>query len=133
MGHVIYVPKGVSIRVLIAMNEGRVVDVSMKMNDMQGLAIGSHNRKCNGVVSTQHYRHSFGIQQFSGHVCDALESALYIGGPHISIANIGDSPMFGLVLKEDLVSVLVIVATGPESEGVFSNRSRSEAGARHEG
>jgi len=132
MGHAAYVPKGVCIRILEAMYEGRVVYVCVKVYDMQGLTIGAHNRKSDGVVPTQHYRHGFGIQQFSGHFCDAPESAFDIGGPHIGVANICDSFMSNLVLKEDLVGILIVEAIGPESEGVFSDRSGPEAGTRHE-
>ena len=118
-------------------DEGRIVDVGVEVDDVQRLLIlePPHDRVGDRVVAAEHHRQRPPGQDCPGEIGRVVECALHVGGPYVDVADVGDGPVGHLVGEVGTPGLGVVEpGVGPgEAQRVLSDRAGPHARAREKG
>jgi hypothetical protein len=105
------VPEGMDIGHFKPMHEGRVIDVGVEVDHVQGVTKGADHRKADSVVASQHHQQCLLVQDSPGQLGDVPESPLHVGGQNVRIPNVSDPRVGQLVFQEATTGPLIKVST----------------------
>ena len=124
------VPHRVGVRIHEAVTEWRVVDVSIEVDDVDRPIPGPYHRRAHRMVSTEYDRHRPRREDRADSRRGVVPGPLGIGRLDVDIADINDPPVDQFVLQVATVVATIVVAVRPESERMFADVPRSQAGSR---
>ena len=73
-------------------DEGRIVDVGVEVDDVQRLLVlvSPHDRIGDRVVAAEHHRYRPPGEDRPGEIGRVVERALHVGGPYVDVADVRD-------------------------------------------
>ena len=123
MIHVVDVTESMRVSVFEPVNEGRIVDMGVEVDDVERLTVRSDNRECNCVVASKHHRHRACVQYHPGQVSDVLESAFNICDQDVRVTHIYNSIVCKLIFKKHFVGIMVEITISTKSQGMLPYRA----------
>ena len=129
--------KGVDVGEAQIVDERRVVDMGVEVDDVQRLPVlvPPDDRVGHRVVAAEHHRQRAGGEDRLGHVGRVVERAVDVGGPYVDVADVGDGPVRHLVGEVGAPGLRVVEPGlgGREPQRMLANRARTHPRAGEEG